>query len=241
VGELDRFSFFVTSLEALQRLSGSQLGFGGDFRYGEATGLDGADKICTEIAEDSMPGAAQKGWRAFLSATTGGTNGGPVNAIERVGQGPWYDRLGRLVAMTTADLASTRPVGADAAIVNDLSNEYGVPNHAPDGVAVDNHHVLTGSSETGMLAENNPRITCQDWTSAVGSAGQPRVGMSWPRGGGMGFPMGGNHWISDHNEAGCAPVDFDEIAFSMGGAPAGADGVGSGGGYGGFYCFALMP
>jgi len=33
----------------------------------------GADKICTELAEHSMPGAGQKGWKAFLSATTGGS------------------------------------------------------------------------------------------------------------------------------------------------------------------------
>jgi hypothetical protein len=217
------------------------MGFGGDLRYGEATGIAGADKICTELAEYSMTGAAQKGWRAFLSATTAGPNGGPVNAIERVGQGPWYDRLGRIVALTTADLANVRPQGADPAIINDLPNEYGIPNHAPDGVVVDNHHVMTGSNEMGMLAENNPRITCQDWTSAVGTDGQPRVGMSWPRSmGGMGMG-GGNQWISDHNEAGCAPVDFDLIANSFGGAAPGAVGVGSGGGYGGFYCFALMP
>ncbi len=245
--ELEPFSFFVTSLEALQRLSGSPNGFGGDLRYGEADGISGADKICEEIAEDSMPGSAQKGWRAFLSATRGGPNGGPVNAIERIGQGPWYDRTGRPLAMETADLANTRPEGADPAIINDLPNEHGVPNHAPDGVPVDNHHMLTGSNEQGMLAGNDPRLTCQDWTSAIGSDGTPRIGMSWPRnmgGGGFGRPgreMNGAHWISDHNEAGCAPVDFAMIANSLGGAPRGADGVGSGGGYGGFYCFALTP
>jgi hypothetical protein len=52
----ERFSFFVTSLEAMRRLSKSQNGFGGDLRYGEATGIAGADKICTEIAEFSLKG-----------------------------------------------------------------------------------------------------------------------------------------------------------------------------------------
>jgi hypothetical protein len=239
--ELEHFSFFVTSLEALQRLSGSPTGFGGDLRYGEADGLSGADKICTEIAEYSMPGSGQKGWRAFLSATKGGPNDGPVHAIERVGSGPWYDRLGRVVAMTTADLVNVRPLGADPSIVDDLPNEYGVPNHAPDGVFVDNHHVLTGSNQFGMLIANDPRLTCQDWTSAVGTDGTPTVGMSWPRMGGGVFALVGGHWISDHNEAGCAPVDFTLIAQSMGGGRPGGDGVGSGGGYGSFYCFALTP
>src|SRR5690242_11683854 len=51
---LDKFSFFVTSLAAMQALSGSQAGFGGDLRYGETgpgAGLRGADKICAAIAE----------------------------------------------------------------------------------------------------------------------------------------------------------------------------------------------
>lgn len=239
--ELDHFSFFVTSLEALQRLSGSSTGFGGDLRYGEADGLSGADKICSEIAEYSMPGAGRKEWRAFLSATQGGQYNGPVHAIERIGSGPWYDRLGRVVAMTITDLINIRPSGADPVIVDDLPNEYGVPNHAPDGEFVDNHHVLTGSSPFGTLIANDPRLTCQDWTSAVGEDGTPTVGMSWPRMGGGVFAVVGGNWISDHNEAGCAPVDFSTIAQSMGGGSPGADGVGSGGGYGGFYCFALTP
>src|SRR4051812_38554586 len=53
------FSFFVTSLRAMQRLSGSADGFGGDLRFGETgegAGLRGADQICTTIAEQSMPG-----------------------------------------------------------------------------------------------------------------------------------------------------------------------------------------
>ena len=38
-----------------------------------------------------MPGAGQKPWRAFLSATAG-EDGKQVNAIDRIGDGPWYDR-----------------------------------------------------------------------------------------------------------------------------------------------------
>ena len=169
--DLDEFSFFVTSLEGMQRLSGRQTGFGGDLRYGEADGLSGADKICAEIAEYSMAGDGQKGWRAFLSVTAG-PDGSPVHAIDRIGQGPWYDRMGRLVAMNLTDLANERPVGADPAIINDLPNEYGVPNHAPDAEEgeVDNHDILTGSDEAGRLYDDE-ESTCQDWTSSVGSGG----------------------------------------------------------------------
>src|SRR3954466_9747723 len=102
-GQAGTFSFFVTSYVALQRLSGSQSGFGGDLRYGESDGLRGADKICREIADGSLPGAGKKTWRAFLSVTRA-SDGKPVHAIDRIGKGPWYDRRGRLVAATKDDL-----------------------------------------------------------------------------------------------------------------------------------------
>ena len=189
------FSFFVTSLKAMQQLSGSEDGFGGDLRFGETgvgAGLRGADHICATIAEQSMP-ANGKAWRAFLSATEG-EDGKPVNALARIGDGPWYDRVGRLVAANSADLAEERPVGADAAIVDDLPNEDGVPNHAPDSAAgeVDNHDVLTGTNAAGELFSGDAGYTCHDWTSAEGDAGQPHCGHSWPRRGGPnGGPPGG--------------------------------------------------
>jgi hypothetical protein len=230
-GPLEHFSFFVTSLEGMQRLSKSADGFGGDLRYGQADGLAGADKICSDLAEHSMPGASAKGWRAFLSVASG-SDGNPVNAIDRVGQGPWYDRQGRIVAMNKAGLANARPQGADAAILNDLPNEYGIPNHRPDPAqpAVDNHHVLTGSDTAGKLFQNKVDGTCLNWTSTASTAGKPQVGVSWIAGNRM-------HWISQFSEGGCgAKVGIVEM-----GGPTGDPYVGSGGGYGGIYCFALMP
>jgi hypothetical protein len=211
----------------MRKLSNNMNGFGGDLRFGETTGLAGADKICRETAKIGMPGAEAKTWRAFLSVTTGGPNGGPVNAIDRVGTGPWYDRMGRVVAMTKADLMQTRPRGADSAIGNDLPNELGIPNRQ----GVDNHDTLTGSNNQGMLMSTSPGSTCNDWTSAVGSTGRPMLGHSWPAGSGM-------SWIQAHAAAGCAP----SVHLEQTGGPApGSDGVGSGGGYGGIYCFALEP
>ena len=52
-----------------------------------------------------MPGSSVKQWRAFLSVTAG-EDGLAVNAIDRIGEGPWYDRLGRMVAPTREDLVS---------------------------------------------------------------------------------------------------------------------------------------
>jgi hypothetical protein len=250
----------------MQRLSGSAAGFGGDLRYGEADGLAGADKICSEIAEASLTGAGKKTWRAFLSVTKG-PDGAPVHAIDRIGEGPWYDRIGRLVAQTRADLMNTRPLGADPTIVDDLPNEDGVPNHAPDGELVDNHDILTGSDAVGRLYKPDWSVTCHDWTSSVGSDGRPRVGHSWPRSfgdfsgfadagfpgfggdGGFTFPGFGDggfdrssfdpaSWVSSLDEAGCAA---GANLIEMGPPNPDDPKVGSGGGYGGIYCFALTP
>lgn len=224
-----KFSFFVTSMAAMRELSKSQNGFGGDLRFGETTGLAGADKICTTIAEKAVPGSGQKQWRAFLSASTGGPNGGPTHAIDRIGNGPWYDRMGRLFSMNKAGLTmGPRPVG-DAALVLDFPNENGVPNK----MGTDNHDTLTGSNKMGQYG-GSLGVTCNDWTTVVGSAGRPLIGHSWPRNpSNLSF---GGHWIQDHSAGGCAPG----INISSGGSMSGQT-VGSGGGYGGIYCFALAP
>jgi hypothetical protein len=208
-----KFSFFVTSLVAIRRESGNQNGYGGNLG-----GLAGADAICKKIATTSMACAANKTWRAFLSAST-------EDAIDRVGTGPWYDRKGRLVANNVADLANTRPRNADPAIANDLPNEDGVPNHNPETTGnVDNHDTLTGSNASGRLY--SATATCSDWTSA--GAGKPRVGHSWPGG-----PS--QHWINAMDANGCQPgVNLSTVMSTC-------TGVGCEGGYGGFYCFALTP
>jgi hypothetical protein len=221
------FSFFMTSQAGLARLAENPDGFGGDLRFGMADGLSGADEICRQLAEGSMPGNG-KTWRAFLSVTEG-PNGTPVDAIDRVGEGPWYDRLGRTVAMTKEDLLQVRPRGADPAIVDDLPNEDGVPNHDPGTGIIDNHNVLTGSTTQGTLDNQGLTATCQDWTSSESDGGRPRCGVSWPRASLL-------NWISVLNEGGCAPGATPPGAES---GPRGT--VGALGGYGGFYCFALTP
>jgi hypothetical protein len=231
-GKLDKFSFFVTSMAAMFRLSKSDKGFGGDLRYGTADGLTGADKICTEIAESSMPGSGAKQWHAFLSTTK-------VNAKDRIGTGPWYDRTGRLVAMNMAGLLKTRP-DADAAIKEDLPNEFGIGNHRPNPQAPedDNHHTLTGSNGQGTLF--SATATCKDWTSTSmnnattgDGVGRPKTGFSWSTGGRV-------EWIDGQLEGGCG-AGATGIASENGGSDPGNPIVGSGGGYGGFYCFAMVP
>lgn len=227
--EENLFSFFATSHAALQRESGSEDGFGGDLG-----GLSGADAICQSIAEYSSPCQSNKVWRAFLSTST-------EDAIDRIGTGPWYDRLGRLLANDVEELQNDRPPNAHPAIKDDFPNEDGVPNQYPDGDHVDNHQFLTGSNSEGRLFDENvgagticedtwsiAAATCNDWTTSA-EVGCPRVGHSWPR------QISGINWISVWNEGGCAPGGV----LTDTGGPDGSRRVGSAGGYGGFYCFAV--
>jgi hypothetical protein len=244
-GALPKFSFFVTSIGAMRQLSGNPMGFGGDLRFGETgegAGLKGADKICKTVAEMAMQGAGQKEWRAFLSAVAAGPGGTVVHARSRVGQGPWFDRMGRQVASNLTQLMMERPGDADAAIKQDLPNENGIPNHT-DGApgctgnsCPDNHDVLTGTNAQGMLYSMNMSNTCNDWTNGmptmVGRGMGPWCGHSWPRQG------SGVNWMTALAEGGCGPgVNLME----QGGPMMGVYTVGTGGGYGAIYCFALTP
>ena len=215
-----RFSFFVTSLEAMQQLSGSQLGFGG-----KLGGLAGADMICQTIGERA--GGRGKTWRAFLSVVRG-PEGTPVHAIDRIGNGPWYDKNGRLVAMNRQGLLAIRPMG-DAQAVSDLANENGQPQK----MFGDNHDVITGSNAQGMLLNTNAANTCNDWTSADANlGGRPICGHSWSRG----APTARQNWLSEHTVPGCAPgVNLRDNTVMPGNC------IGCNGGYGGIYCFALTP
>ena len=80
----DAMSFFVTS-------EGS--GNGGDLG-----GIDGADAHCQALA--SAAGAGEKTWRAYLSAEAeaGGPHRSTFSARMRIGDGPWYNADGVMVA-----------------------------------------------------------------------------------------------------------------------------------------------
>jgi hypothetical protein len=239
------FSFFATSQAGLFGLPAGEFapapsatdGYGGNLG-----GLAGADEICTMLARASNPGDT-KTWRAFLSTSTfGGAEA--VDAIDRVGPGPWYDYNGLLFAQTTADLLPAsnngRPDG-DPELANMFTDENGEDIRPAQNI--DNHDTLTGSGADGRLFDDNAdgRVaTCENWTSStlrgaqgnmMGNGGQVPVGHSWPR-----TNNNGRNWISDHTVNGCEPgADVDGGA----GAPAGDFRVGAGGGFGGIYCFAL--
>ena len=72
--QFPNMTFFVTS-------SGS--GKGADLG-----GLAGADARCQQLA--ASVGAGSKTWRAYLSSSANAP-GGPVNARDRIGKGPWQN------------------------------------------------------------------------------------------------------------------------------------------------------
>jgi hypothetical protein len=238
---LEPFSFFVTSLEIMQELSGSQDGFGGNLG-----GLSGADDICQQAAD--RVGFGAKTWRAFLSATDDGS-GNPVHAIDRIGDGPWYDRNGRLIAENRAGLLQERPDG-DAQAVNDLANEHG------EGLMQfgDTHDIVTGTNAQGQLDSPELAKTCNDWTSTTvnpstgDEGGGTSGGGGWVPGGGFGafnngvrvghsWPaMSGTNWMTAHTEGSCAAG----VNLVQNG-PGDGSSIGAGGGWGAIYCFALQP
>lgn len=239
------FSFFAASQAGLYGLPAGEFapapspteGYGGNFG-----GLAGADEICTRLARASNPGD-RKTWRAFLS-TSGFAGGERVDAVDRVGPGPWYDYNGQLLAANVQDLLPSsnggRPDG-DPQLASMFTDENG--DDIRPSQQIDNHDTLTGSDAEGRLfddGEGGRVATCEDWTSSTvrgdegnmfGFGGQVPVGHSWPR-----SNNNGRNWISDHTINGCEPgADIDGGA----GAEQGDFRVGAGGGYGGIYCFAL--
>ena len=66
-------------------------------------GLEGADQYCQMLAQ--RHGAGGKTWRAYLS--TQEADGKPaVNARDRIGNGPWQNFKGQVVAASVDDLHS---------------------------------------------------------------------------------------------------------------------------------------
>ncbi|MBX3220676.1 MAG: DUF1554 domain-containing protein [Labilithrix sp.] len=189
-------NFFVTS-----RGKGS----GGDFRANpsDADGLAGADAFCKSLAEAVSPVLGAKTWRAYLSTAT-------VTARSRIGNGPWINAKGVVIATSTAILHDEGATNALSLETN--LDEYG---NQVSIMSPNVHDILTGATAAGGSAAAH----CANWTSsATNTSGQ--VGHSNRNGGGAARTS----WNSAHASAGCAEM--------------GANSVRSGGGRGSIYCFA---
>jgi hypothetical protein len=180
-------SFFVTS---------SGPGDGGNLG-----GLDGADAQCQKLAEAA--GAGAKTWRAYLSTSA-------ANARDRIGDGPWHNAKGELIAGSVAELHSD----ANKLTKQTALTEKGEPVKGR-GDTPNQHDILTGSNADGTVAAG---MTCEDWTSnastSKGFVGHhDRIGLK--------DDAPSKSWNASHPSRGCSAEDLPKS-----------------GGAGYFYCFA---
>jgi len=170
-------------------------------------GLDGADAHCQMLAESA--GAGGKTWRAYLSATDGDS---PVDARDRIGDGPWVNANGVQVASDVDDLHSDN---------NKLSKENSIGENGEvingRGDSPNRHDILTGSTLDGMAFTDGEDHTCSDWTSNS-SDGSAQVGHHDRTGGGA----NPTSWNNAHPSRGCGQSDLQGT---------GGDGL--------YYCFAI--
>ena len=148
-------SFFVTSVG---KGDGANLG-----------GLAGADAHCLKLAQAA--GAAKKAWRAYLSTQ----GSGAVNARDRIGQGPWYNFKGDMIAQNLSHLHGDSLEEARAGnriyfntALTETGREVNGHDNGPDiskpGEA-NRHDILTGSQPDGRTYTDDKDHTCKNWTS----------------------------------------------------------------------------
>lgn len=187
-------SFFITSVGPGD---GANLG-----------GLEGADRHCQALAEAA--GAGDRTWHAYLSAMA--ADGAPaVNARDRIGQGPWRNANGTVVAQNVEDLHSgSNNLGKQTS----LDEKGGIVNGRGD--TPNRHDILTGSQPDGTAFSGDTDTTCDNWTS--NGEGSAQLGHHDKMGGGQ-RP---NSWNSAHASRGCSQANLQST-----------------GGNGLFYCFAI--
>jgi hypothetical protein len=173
----NQMSFFVTSAGSG---NGANLG-----------GLAGADKICQTQA--AAAGAGSKTWHAYLSVKA--ANGQPaVNAKDRIGNGPWYNAKGVMIAKSVADLHSdANNLKKDTALTEKGTVVNGV------GDTPNQHDILTGSQADGTLQPGDD-TTCTNWTSNSDGSGSAQLGHADR----MGRGATASSWNSAHPSRGCS-------------------------------------
>jgi hypothetical protein len=194
------YSFFITS---------EGVGKGGDLG-----GLAGADAHCQKLATAANGGG--KTWRAYLS--TQAADGQPaVNARDRIGQGPWINTRGAVVARDVAhlhgDTIELARLGNNLSWATAFTEKNEPVKRAGD--KPNEHDILTGSLPDGRAYTDAADHTCRNYSSSVAEA-SAQLG-HFDRTGG-----GNTSWNSAHASRGCGQANL----VSTGGA-------------GLLYCFAV--
>lgn len=173
-------------------------------------GLPGADRRCQDLAQSV--GAGARTWRAYLSASSIG--GAPsVNARDRIGNGPWQNAKGVVIAQSVEDLHSAN---------NKLDKQTAITERGDivpgRGDSVNQHDILTGSSPDGRVIAGDQNMTCGNWTAS--GEGAAMVGHHDRQGLRPDEPS--RSWNSSHTSRGCSQQNLR-----------------SSGGAGLYYCFAV--
>ena len=173
-------------------------------------GIAGADQHCQHLAQAAGLGA--KTWHAYLS-TQGAS---AVNARDRIGQGPWQNAKGVVVAKSVADLHGQNNITKQTA----LTEKGEVVNGRGDTPNM--HDILTGSQPDGTAFAGAEDRTCGNW--AKSTQGSAVVGHHDRQG--LRDDDASKSWNSSHPsrgpDGGCSQNDLKST-----------------GGNGFFYCFAI--
>jgi hypothetical protein len=162
---------------------------------GDLGGLSGADARCERLAQAVGRGSAT--WQAYLSADeTSASNDTPVHARDRIGDGPWHNAKGQLVAANLAALHMLASGNADLFLDE---NGDKVPGQWAGSPTPNVHDILTGSTAEGMVAAGK---NCESWTSSSADMAA-QVGHSDGLGPMMNPAPPYNSWNSSHENAGC--------------------------------------
>jgi hypothetical protein len=192
-------SFFVTSAGSGK---GADLG-----------GLAGADQRCQQLAQAA--GSTGKTWHAYLS--TQAANGqSAVNARDRIGNGPWQNAKGVVIAKSVDELHGANNLTKQTAL-----SEKGSPTKGR-GDSPNEHDALTGSTMDGRAFPPGEDRTCKNWTSSTqGSAMLGHIDRE-----GLRDDTESKSWNASHpsrgSDGGCSQADLRST-----------------GGAGLFYCFAV--
>jgi hypothetical protein len=168
----------------------------GSGKGGDLGGLAGADAHCQQLAQAA--GAGGKTWRAYLS-TNQGAQGGPVNARDRIGNGPWQNAKGAVIATNVADLHSANNKLGRATALNEKGEPVKMRGDTPN-----QHDILTGSDLEGKAFPGNLNLTCNNWTSSTfGSAMLGHVDRE-----GIADTVYQKSWVSSHMSRSCSQPDL---------------------------------
>jgi hypothetical protein len=159
-------------------------------------GLAGADQHCQHLAQSA--GLANKNWKAYLSTQ----GAGAVNARDRIGQGPWQNAKGVVVAKNVAELHGQNNITKQTA----LTEKGEVVNGRGDTPNM--HDILTGSQPDGTAFPAGEDRTCGNWSKS--GQGAAMVGHSDRQG--LRDDDASKSWNSSHPsrgpDGGCSQNDL---------------------------------